>query len=117
MSNARPTSGSRSARLPPHVESAESLQRFQGWLRPLTLFKESTMLRTYVRASLSSRRCITSRRSLHDRGTWGYQEPTAFVLPDFTPSELANRNANAPLLRLVESYRARPPFSLSVVAR
>ncbi|GAA5879230.1 hypothetical protein JCM3774_003528 [Rhodotorula dairenensis] len=45
------------------------------------------------------------RRSLHDRGIWGYQSPREFTVPDFTPAELANRVENANLLRLVESYR------------
>ena len=47
----------------------------------------------------------SSRRSLHDRGIWGYQFPREFTVPDFTPAELANRVENANLLRLVESYR------------
>ncbi|KWU42366.1 dehydrogenase E1 and transketolase domain-containing protein 1 [Rhodotorula sp. JG-1b] len=48
---------------------------------------------------------LNSRRSLHDRGIWGYQSPREFTVPDFTPTELANRVENANLLRLVESYR------------
>lgn len=70
---------------------------------------QTAMLRTFSRAPLSSKRSLASRRSLHDQGIWGYQQPTAFVLPDFTASELANRNTNATLLRLVESYRVSPP--------
>lgn len=47
-------------------------------------------------------------RTLHDGGIWGYQTvPPLFVLPDFTEAELANRVRNAPLLRLVESFRVR----------
>ncbi|GAA5990236.1 hypothetical protein JCM10908_005888 [Rhodotorula pacifica] len=78
------------------------------------------MLRTYtrnLRSSVSSHGTartasrsttvltLQQRRSLHDRGIWGYQSPREFTVPDFTPSELANRVENANLLRLVESYR------------
>ncbi|BGP41616.1 putative 2-oxoglutarate dehydrogenase E1 component DHKTD1, mitochondrial [Rhodotorula kratochvilovae] len=48
---------------------------------------------------------ISGTRRLHDNGIHGYQAPVEFTLPDFTPTELANRARNASLLRLVESYR------------
>ncbi|BGP25999.1 oxoglutarate dehydrogenase [Rhodotorula toruloides] len=60
-------------------------------------------LRTRPRSTLLHPQ--THRRLLHDRGIWGYEEPKHYALPDFTPSELANRAKNASLLRLVESYR------------
>ncbi|BGP33568.1 putative 2-oxoglutarate dehydrogenase E1 component DHKTD1, mitochondrial [Rhodotorula toruloides] len=65
------------------------------------------MLRSSLRTRPRPRvlRPQTHRRSLHDRGIWGYEEPKTYTLPDFTPTELANRSKNASLLRLVESYR------------
>ncbi|KAL1409551.1 hypothetical protein Q8F55_003535 [Vanrija albida] len=41
----------------------------------------------------------------HDDASFGYRVPGKYTLPDYTPAELANRNANAPLLRYVESVR------------
>ncbi|GAA6060666.1 hypothetical protein JCM10212_001222 [Sporobolomyces blumeae] len=45
-------------------------------------------------------------RSLHSPAKpFGYLPPPRSSLPDFSPAELANRNENAQVLRLVESYR------------
>ncbi|WWC60118.1 oxoglutarate dehydrogenase (succinyl-transferring), E1 component [Kwoniella dejecticola CBS 10117] len=44
-------------------------------------------------------------RAYHDDATFGYRVPTKYGLPDYTQAELSNRNANAPLLRYVESVR------------
>ncbi|WVQ94500.1 oxoglutarate dehydrogenase (succinyl-transferring), E1 component [Kwoniella sp. CBS 9459] len=44
-------------------------------------------------------------RRYHDDATFGYRVPSKYQLPDYTREELDNRNANAPLLRYVESVR------------
>ncbi|EIW54703.1 dehydrogenase E1 and transketolase domain-containing protein 1 [Trametes versicolor FP-101664 SS1] len=44
------------------------------------------------------------RRSYYDY-SYGYREPRAFNLPDYTPAQLHNRTVNAPLLRYVDSLR------------
>ncbi|WRT65523.1 oxoglutarate dehydrogenase (succinyl-transferring), E1 component [Kwoniella shivajii] len=44
-------------------------------------------------------------RQYHDDSTFGYRVPQKYELPDYTQKELDNRNANAPLLRYVESVR------------
>nr|XP_019004663.1 oxoglutarate dehydrogenase (succinyl-transferring), E1 component [Kwoniella mangroviensis CBS 8507]OCF68124.1 oxoglutarate dehydrogenase (succinyl-transferring), E1 component [Kwoniella mangroviensis CBS 8507] len=54
-----------------------------------------------VLSRLSHRRV----RSYHDDATFGYRVPAKYQLPDYTQEELDNRNANAPLLRYVESVR------------
>ncbi|KAJ3294817.1 hypothetical protein HK104_003284, partial [Borealophlyctis nickersoniae] len=41
----------------------------------------------------------------YDRDIYGYRTPRVFELPDYSPEELANRNANPNLLRLVQMYR------------
>ncbi|ORZ31198.1 Transketolase, pyrimidine binding domain-domain-containing protein [Catenaria anguillulae PL171] len=47
------------------------------------------------------------RRSYHEtpQDTYGYRLAREFRLPDYSPEELANRQANANLLRLVHAYR------------
>ncbi|WWC87694.1 oxoglutarate dehydrogenase (succinyl-transferring), E1 component [Kwoniella dendrophila CBS 6074] len=58
----------------------------------------------HKRVSLSnSTKCRI--RLYHDDATFGYRVPTKYELPDYTQEELDNRNANAPLLRYVESVR------------
>ncbi|WWD16700.1 oxoglutarate dehydrogenase (succinyl-transferring), E1 component [Kwoniella shandongensis] len=59
---------------------------------------------------VSSKRLLLFRvsrlnRSYHDDATFGYRVPSKYQLPDYTQEELDNRNANAPLLRYVESVR------------
>ncbi|CAH7677410.1 expressed protein [Phakopsora pachyrhizi] len=45
---------------------------------------------------------------------WGYQKPTKFGLPDYTPQQLYNRASQAPLMRLIESYRRHAHRSASL---
>ncbi|RKO99059.1 hypothetical protein CXG81DRAFT_28146 [Caulochytrium protostelioides] len=46
------------------------------------------------------------RRGYHyDKDVYGYRVPKVFQMDDYTPAELANRTANAALLRLVTNYR------------
>ncbi|KAI0676210.1 dehydrogenase E1 and transketolase domain-containing protein 1 [Trametes maxima] len=47
---------------------------------------------------------VKLRRSYYDY-SYGYREPRAFSLPDYTPGQLQNRTINAPLLRYVDSLR------------
>ncbi|KZT04533.1 dehydrogenase E1 and transketolase domain-containing protein 1 [Laetiporus sulphureus 93-53] len=46
----------------------------------------------------------SARRQYHDK-SYGYREPRRFSLPDYSPTQLQNRTANAPLLRYVDSLR------------
>ncbi|KAF8498860.1 dehydrogenase E1 and transketolase domain-containing protein 1 [Gautieria morchelliformis] len=46
----------------------------------------------------------TGVRKYHDE-SFGYRQARPFELPDYTPSQLSNRTANAPLLRYVDSLR------------
>lgn len=48
--------------------------------------------------------CSRLQRSYYDY-SYGYREPRTFTLPDYTPAQLENRTANAPLLRYVDSLR------------
>ncbi|KAH9931047.1 dehydrogenase E1 and transketolase domain-containing protein 1 [Amylocystis lapponica] len=56
--------------------------------------------RTRLRSQLPSRLC----RSYHDK-SYGYREPRRFSLPDYSPAQLENRTANAPLLRYADALR------------
>ncbi|KAF8575257.1 dehydrogenase E1 and transketolase domain-containing protein 1 [Ramaria rubella] len=56
----------------------------------------------FARVTLSFR--ATGVRNYHDE-SFGYRKPRPFELPDYTPSQLANRTQNAPLLRYVDSVR------------
>ncbi|KAI9173184.1 hypothetical protein H9P43_007315 [Blastocladiella emersonii ATCC 22665] len=57
-----------------------------------------------VRAPAAS---LLHKRAYHEvpQETYGYRVSRKFQLPDYTPEELANRQANANLLRLVQAYR------------
>ncbi|KAJ7134754.1 dehydrogenase E1 and transketolase domain-containing protein 1 [Mycena epipterygia] len=44
------------------------------------------------------------RRDYHDE-SFGFRKPRDFSFPDYTPAQLKNRAANAPLLRYVDSVR------------
>ncbi|KAI9199524.1 thiamine diphosphate-binding protein [Polychytrium aggregatum] len=41
----------------------------------------------------------------YDKDVYGYRTPRPFALPDYSPSELANRVQNANLLQLVQAFR------------
>ncbi|WVQ79042.1 oxoglutarate dehydrogenase (succinyl-transferring), E1 component [Cryptococcus sp. DSM 104549] len=60
------------------------------------------MLPRFTGRSILRRVCV---RGYHDDATFGYRVPAKYELPDYTQDELNNRNANAPLLRYVESVR------------
>ncbi|EIM89258.1 dehydrogenase E1 and transketolase domain-containing protein 1 [Stereum hirsutum FP-91666 SS1] len=50
-------------------------------------------------------RCIpASMRFYHDE-SFGFRKPREFTLPDYSPEQLRNRTANAPLMRYVDSLR------------
>ncbi|KAI0039089.1 dehydrogenase E1 and transketolase domain-containing protein 1 [Auriscalpium vulgare] len=58
----------------------------------------------------SSRTCTVARRlsrtsrKYHDE-SFGFRKPREFSLPDYSPAQLENRAANAPLLRYVDALR------------
>ncbi|EJF58365.1 dehydrogenase E1 and transketolase domain-containing protein 1 [Dichomitus squalens LYAD-421 SS1] len=67
----------------------------------------STRIPSYLLSAPRTRRptlCTKLRRSYYDY-SYGYREQRAFTLPDYTSAQLANRTANAPLLRYVDSLR------------
>ncbi|KDN44708.1 dehydrogenase E1 and transketolase domain-containing protein 1 [Tilletiaria anomala UBC 951] len=58
-------------------------------------------------SSIVGRACgrVTASRSYAGKGAFGFLPPPALTIEDYTPEELANRNANAPLLRYVDNVR------------
>ncbi|WVR03985.1 oxoglutarate dehydrogenase (succinyl-transferring), E1 component [Kwoniella sp. DSM 27419] len=63
------------------------------------------MLSRSLGRRVSRLRSAPSVRTYRDDATFGYRVPKKYDLPDYTQEELDNRNANAPLLRYVESVR------------
>ncbi|KAH8085477.1 dehydrogenase E1 and transketolase domain-containing protein 1 [Cristinia sonorae] len=58
-----------------------------------------------MRVSLRTTRCVYRHsRSYHDH-SYGFRHSRQVERPDYSPTQLANRTANAPLLRYVDSLR------------
>ncbi|QRW05238.1 2-oxoglutarate dehydrogenase E1 component [Ceratobasidium sp. AG-Ba] len=57
-----------------------------------------------ARYGLTSFKTAVLRARYHD-DSFGYRQPRAYTLPDYTPAQIANRAKNAALLRYVDSVR------------
>lgn len=79
----------------------------------MSLLRSHRLTHTYLRLAGMARRNLSLSRPLgaahdpHKEPFGSYRRPP-YVVPDFTAEQLTNRVTNAPLLRLVESYRVSP---------
>ncbi|KAI5981244.1 dehydrogenase E1 and transketolase domain-containing protein 1 [Pisolithus albus] len=64
-------------------------------------------------AAASEGRVIALRRAYHDE-SFGFRKPRQFIMPDYTPAELSNRAANAPLLRYADALRTHGHRAASI---
>ena len=79
----------------------------------MSLLRSHRLTRTYLRPAGMARRNLSLSRPLgaaHDphKEPFGSYRRQPYIVPDFTAEQLTNRVTNAPLLRLVESYRVSP---------